>query len=149
MKIKSKYCIQHIFSFVKKDVELNIIKYNKKYQKLLDISKYDYILLFIEKNYLNIYNESILYLYLGQNLKDNEICNNCNYIIKKLKHEYSRSYSFSFKNNNINNLTIKNPMILTPNLFDNIEHLIITKLSSIKIPVGLLANLKSLCLKNK
>ena len=32
MKIKSKYCIQHIFSFVKKDVELNIIKYNKKYQ---------------------------------------------------------------------------------------------------------------------
>ncbi len=147
MKIKSKYCIQHIFSFLKKEVQLNIIKYNKKYQKIFDISKYDYILLFIEKNYLNIYNESILYLYLGQNLKDNEICKNCNYLIKILKHEYSKSYSFNFKNNNINNLLITTPINLTPNLFDKIEHLVITKLSSIRIPIGILMNLNSLCLK--
>ena len=140
MKIKSKYCIQHIFSFLKKEVQLNIIKYNKKYQKIFDISKYDYISLFIEKNYLNIYNESILYLYLGQNLKDNEICQNYNYLIKRLKHEYSKSYSFNFKNNSINNLLITTPINLTPNLFDKIEHLVITKLSSIRIPIGILLN---------
>ena len=41
-KIKSKFFFEKIFSYLSKGKSLNILKYNKKYQKILNIKINDY-----------------------------------------------------------------------------------------------------------
>ena len=40
--VKSKYIIQHIFSFLSEKIKLEIVKYNKKIQKKIDIKHINY-----------------------------------------------------------------------------------------------------------
>jgi hypothetical protein len=54
--IKSNYCMKFIFAFLEYNYILKLIKYNKKLQKILDIS-------------LNNYKQRITYLYLTQKYK--------------------------------------------------------------------------------
>ena len=149
MKIKSKFCVQIIFSYLKIEKTLDIVKYNKNIQKIIDVSKYDYLSLLIERYYLNIYNEPILYLYLGNDLKNNEVSQKCNNIIKKISHDYSKSYSLNIEKDKGNILIINRPIELTTirNVYNYLNHLIITNMISINIPVGILMNLQSLYLK--
>ena len=42
-KIRCKYIIIKIFDNLEKDILLNVIRYNKKYQKLMDKTLKDYI----------------------------------------------------------------------------------------------------------
>ena len=54
--IKSNYCIKFIFTFLEYNYILKLIKYNKKFQKILDIS-------------LKNYKQRIIYLYLTKKYK--------------------------------------------------------------------------------
>ena len=59
--IKSKFISKLIFSYISKEKYLGLIKYNKELQKRFDITKYDYLKLLIEKKYLNLLKEKVLF----------------------------------------------------------------------------------------
>ena len=59
--IKSKFISKLIFSYISKEKYLGLIKYNNKLQNRFDITKYDYLKLLIEKKYLNLLKEKVLF----------------------------------------------------------------------------------------
>jgi len=151
MRIKSLFNLKLIFSYLSKEKCLGIIKYNKELKNKLDISKYDYLKLFIEKKYLNMIQEKALFNHL------NKIINNLDYdkysnVIKQLEDDYYNDkyiFQFDIKNKNKNTFLIKKNMEINPDHFININELIIDYKGEIKIPISVLKNknLKSLCLK--
>ena len=66
--IKSTFISKLIFSYITKEKYLGLIKYNKELQKRFDITKYDYLKLLIEKKYLNILKEKVLFKFIKKNL---------------------------------------------------------------------------------
>ena len=146
-KIKSKYISKLLFSYITKEKYFGLFKYNKEFQKRFNITKYDYLKLLIEKRYLNILKEKALFKLINKIIKniDYEEFNN---IIDQLSKEYSEEkYIFQFNKNNENSLLIKENIAIDPTNFLHIKELIIDFNGEIKIPISVLKNLKSICLK--
>ena len=120
-KIKSKYIIKIIFQFIKKHKKLNVINYNKKLQKDLDIKLKDYI------DYYQINAEIIIMI--QKNIKPIDKLIDIN---KNLYNLYidDKLFSIDSNNNNINKLkssklkfVIKNGCNSLMNLFQNLIYI--------------------------
>jgi len=149
MKICSNDCLKIIFDFIERNRVLNIIKYNKKLQKKIGISIYDYIRKIIEKQYLSIYSAPTLYQYLYENkiikTLDSEKIND---LINKISEDYEVKYDFQLEEKKDDKtLLLSNQVDFTSNILDNIVHLSISKLDEIKIPISAFKNLESLFLQ--
>ena len=95
MRIFSNYCLKRIFGFIERNRVLNIIKYSKKLQKKLDISKYDCIRKIIEKEYLYVYTKPTLYQYLYENNIIKTLNNEKKHdLINKIAEDYEIKYDF-------------------------------------------------------
>ena len=127
-KIYSKYSLKNIFSYLKKERTLEIIRYSKNIQQKLDLSKYDYIKLLIEKNFLFIYDEPSLYSYIGQNIKNTENIQKYIKILDQITNEYRPNYTFDLDSLLKNSLLIEQPTNLNKKDFNNIYYLDIEKL---------------------
>ena len=149
MRILSNYCLKSIFDFIERNRVLNIIKYNKKLQKKLDVSKYDYIRKIIEKKYLYIYSKPTLYQYLYENniIKTLNI-EKIHDLINKITEDYKTKYDFQLKETKDDKTLLLNKQIdFTSKVLDNVFHLSISKLEKIKIPISAFKNLESIFLQ--
>ena len=149
MRILSNYCLKSIFDFIERNRVLNIIKYNKKLQKKLDVSKYDYIRKIIEKKYLYIYSKPTLYQYLYENniIKTLNI-EKIHDLINKITEDYKTKYDFQLKETKDDKTLLLNKQIdFTSKVLDNVFHLSISKLEKVKIPISAFKNLESIFLQ--
>ena len=145
--IKSTFISKLIFSYITKEKYLGLIKYNKELQKRFDITKYDYLKLLIEKKYLNILKEKVLFKFIKEKIKNIDY-KEFNNIIDQLSNEYSEEKcNFQFYKNNKDLLSIKNKIEIDPTIFGHIKELIINFKGEIKIPISVMKNIKSLCLR--
>ena len=150
MRIFSNYCLKRIFGFIERNRVLNIIKYSKKLQKKLDISKYDYIRKIIEKEYLYVYTKPTLYQYLYENniIKTLNI-SKIKDLINKIAEDYEIKYDFHIEETKDEKTLLLNKQIdLTSKTLENVLHLSIFKLEKLKIPIIAFKNLESLFLHN-
>ena len=151
MRIKSIFNLKLLFSYLSKEKYLGIIKYNKDLQNRLDISKYDYLKLLIEKKYLNLIQEKAFFNHLKNIIKNLDYDKYSN-VIKQLEDDYYKDkcvFQFDIKSNKKNTFLIKKNIEINPDHFINISELILDYKGEIKIPISVLKNknLKSLCLK--
>ena len=151
MKIKSIFNLKLLVSYLSNEKYLGIIKYNKDLQNRLDISKYDYLQLLIEKKYLNLIQEKALFNHLKNIIKNLDYDKYSN-VIKQLEDDYYKDkcvFQFDIKSNKKNTFLIKKNIEINPDHFINISELILDYKGEIKIPISVLKNenLKSLCLK--
>ena len=118
MKIYSNDCLKIIFDFIERNRVLNIIKYNKKLQKRIGISIYDYIRKLIEKQYLSIYSAPTLYQYLYENniikTLDSEKIND---LINEISEDYEVKYDFQLEEKKYDKtLLLNNQIDFTSNI---------------------------------
>ena len=130
LKIKSKYVVKNIFSYISEEKKLELIKYNEKLKELFQIKLYTYQKLFIENHFiLNLSNFNfdnlIAFIRAKYNvfLKEDDK-NNLKNIISELSclHDYekelisknSKNYTKCLDLNNLNNLMrLKHTRILS------------------------------------
>lgn len=158
MKLKyiNNYLLKWIFSYLNNIKRLNIIKYNKKLQAKLDITKYTYQKQFFESiitptllndtNILlknNIIDQKILEkLELDWKNETNEIINE-----KQIFHTNEVISKNAQNNINILNISLKEQDLLKNNI-PNLIELNISEIKQLEIPCSILLNLETLSLRN-